>query len=114
MSQHVRRNLGLIQAYSQLPPAAKRIVLRCANSSLSKGLCEIVYNTLTGRIPLSSKQRLQIKRNRKLKARLRLLGFKKNLPLRQKRNLLVQSGGFFSAILPIAASVLGAILGSVK
>lgn len=112
MSQHVRQNLDLIKAYSKLPPAAKRIVLQCASPSLSKGLCEIVYNTLTGRIPLSSKHRLQIKRNNRLKSRLRLLGFKKKLPLRQKRNLLVQSGGFFSAILPIAASVLGAILGN--
>ena len=112
MSQDVRRNLSLIQAYNQLPPKAQKIVLQCAGPSLTKGLCEIVYNTLTGRIPLSPKQHTKIKRDKKLKTRLRSLGFQKNLSLRKKRNLLVQSGGFFSAILPIAASVLGAILSS--
>ena len=107
MSQNVLKNFDIIKAYARLPPKAKREVLRCANSSLTNGICEIIYNTLLGKVPLSIKQK---KKLRKYKNTLRLLGFKKQIPLKRKRRLLVQSGGFLSSLLPLAASIIAPLI----
>ena len=107
MSRHVKKNLAIIRAFSDLPPTARREVLRCANSSLATGLCEIIYNILQGKIRLSPKHK---SRFNKSKRNLRLLGYQKRLPLQRKRKLLVQSGGFLSAILPLVASIVSGIV----
>ena len=103
MSRNLRKNYDVIKAYASLPVKAKREVLRCANTSLVNGICEVIYNTLIGRVPLSIKQKNRFK---KYKNTLRLLGFKKQIPLKRKRKLLIQSGGFLSSLLPLAASIL--------
>lgn len=86
----------------------RRVLIETADKEEILAVSEIIDNLLRGNIPLSDKQRRRLKRH---KTKLRNIASKR-VSVKQKKRLLNQSGGFLSAIIPLALSLLGG-LGSV-
>lgn len=71
-----------------------------------KSLCEICLNILKGNIPLDDKTYHKLKRH---KAKLRTLANKK-IPVKQKKKVVNQHGGFIGTVAAIALPLLASLL----
>ena len=71
-------------------------------------LCEIITNVLAGTVKLNTKDKKKLRRH---KLALRTLD-DKNVSVNKKKQILVQNGGFLSALLIPALTLLGSIIGS--
>ena len=107
MSQRLRRYRAILRYLAQAPYPIARAVLRGSDKGLITCLSECAKNILNGNVPLTGTQKTKL---RSYKTGLRTL-VKKSVPSRRKR-IVLQRGGFLGALLaPIAASVLGPIVG---
>jgi len=89
----------------------KKDLLRQCPNSVIKTVCECALNLLRGNIPLTEKDKKQLK---PFKRSLRKLSNKK-VPLYKKRRLLVQRGeGFLGFLLPAAISVISSLIHGVQ
>ena len=79
-----------------------------ADDSLIECLCKCFYNMLKANVPLTRKQKDQLKRN---KAGLRAL-VKKSVPLKKKKTIL-QKGGFLGSLLAPIAFVVAPLLSTI-
>jgi hypothetical protein len=87
-------------------PKMVKAIINCADKDLVHCLCECAFNVLKGNVPLTNAQKVKLKR---YKQHLRALVHKK----RANKKKILQTGGFLPALLaPIAASVIGPVLGS--
>ena len=71
-------------------------------------ITEIVKNCLAGNIPLQQKCLNQMRRH---KRNLRLLS-RRNHPIREKKKIIRQTGGLWSALIPAAVSTVASLLGN--
>ena len=78
-----------------------------SNKEFVHCICECAQNILNGKVPLSTKQKKELRRQ---KTGLRNL-VKRSLSIKKKQKIL-QKGGFLGAILGPIVSVLGGLLGS--
>ena len=83
----------------------RRALIQTADKEEILAVSEIIDNLLRGNIPLSDKQRKRLKRHRK---KLRHIASKR-VSIKQKKILINQTGGFLSAIIPLALSLLGGL-----
>ena len=82
-------------------------IVENSNQGLILCLCECVENILNGNVSLTTKQRAQLKSYAKVLRQIRDKGVK----VETKRRLLVQKGGFLTALLaPIIAGLAGIFL----
>lgn len=82
-------------------------LIEYASREQINAIAECIDNVLRGIVPLSGKE---INYLRRYKTPMRLVS-NKRVPLKEKKSTLKQRGGFLTALLPIAASVLGPLLG---
>lgn len=109
MSNLVRTQKKLLAALSKLKGTKRRQILINANKDLVEAIAECVHNTLIGNITLTERQKLRLKKHRKT---LRKIGAKKIAWKTKKQILINQKGdGFFSFLLPIVSSLIGALTG---
>jgi hypothetical protein len=103
-----RRNVCLLEALSHLNRNQRIEFLRNADTNFVRGICECIFNTLKGNVPLDNREK---KRLAKYKTTLRRLAGKRD-NWKAKRKLLVQHGGFLSYIIgPILSILLSKIIG---
>lgn len=102
------RNACLLEALCHLNKNQRIAFLRNADDKFIRSICECVFNTLRGNVPL---ERREIKRLEKYKTTLRRISGKRE-NWRVKRKLLVQRGGFLPYIIgPILSVLLSRIIG---
>lgn len=102
------RNACLLEALCHLNKNQRASFLRGADDKFIRCICECVFNTLRGNVPLepSEKNRLT-----KYKTTLRRVAAKRG-NWKNKRKLLVQRGGFLPYIIvPILTALLSRIIG---
>jgi hypothetical protein len=90
----------------------RKQLLKSASAEELKSLCECAFNIILKNVPISPKQLAQLKKPKTRKLVYQLAD--KRIPLEQKRELVVQSGGFLglAALLgPIIASFIGGAIG---
>jgi len=104
-THRLRHHLPLLKRLIKLPDRQKKSFIKTADKQLVDSICECCINILNGCIPLSSRQKTKLKRNR---LNLRRLALKKTA-LGKKRKIL-QKGGFLSAILSAAIPVVGSLI----
>lgn len=103
-----RRNACLLETLCHLNKNQRIAFLRNADDKFIRSICECVFNTLRGNVPL---ERSEIKRLEKYKTTLRRISGKRG-NWREKRKLLVQRGGFLPYIIgPILSVLLSRIIG---
>ena len=99
-----KENKALLRLLLKSKPNARKAILQNADPDLIKSICECSYNVLEGNVPLNNKEKNKLK---KYKNTLRYL-VKKGPSLKQrKKRIIVQKGGFLTALL---APILGGIL----
>src|SRR5579871_733247 len=102
MSECVKNHLALLQVIANSNPRYIRAILKVADKSLVRSICECIFNVAKGNIKLDEKSKSNLYKYRHA---LRKLCRKSNL--KSKKKILNQSGtGFLPLLLPI---VLGAI-----
>lgn len=85
----------------------KNTLISIASRDQLEALSEVVENVLQGIIPLSEKQKKNLSEYRDLMREL----CRRNTPLKEKRKKIQMSGGFLSAILPVALQGITSLLG---
>ena len=109
MSARLRRNFASLKVLQKAKIKQRKALLTNANTDLVLCIAEIVHNLLKGNVKVGSKQRSQLKRYKKVLRRLANKGTSTKL----KKKLLIQQGGFLSALLGPAIGIIGSLLGNV-
>ena len=106
--ERVKANLNYLQALSESKPQIRKAILCKSDCDQIRTICDCVLNLLLKNIDLDDKH-LQILRRRK--RYFRNLVFDKNLKIKQKRQLLSQSGtGWMTILLPAAIETFRKLL----
>lgn len=79
-----------------------------ADRSEIDAISECIVNALAGNIPVKKNHISKMKRHKK---KLRLISRKK-YPVRERKELIKQTGGILTGILPLALSTLGSLVSS--
>ena len=88
-----------------LKPSRRKILLNMVSKDQIRALEEVAVNIVKNTVSLSDNDARVCRRWRKP---LKLLALKR-YPVKEKKQLL-QQGGFFGALLPIIATVLGSLI----
>lgn len=107
MSARLKRNLDLLRVLKKANKKQRTAILETGNKDLILCLCEVIDNILAGTVKLTPKQKKELT---KYKSLLRQL-IDKKIDLNQKRNLIIQKGGFLPAILGPALGLAATIIG---
>ena len=111
MNIEILRNIlsqkHLLKELSKTKSRYRKDILRKADPNLILALCEAIYNLLEGKIKVNNSQKEILKKD---KATLRKLIEK--APIKDKRKLLVQKGGFLPILLPAVLSTLASVVTS--
>ena len=107
MSHNVRKHSDFLKVLSKCNAKQRKVILQNASPSLLKCLCECGLNILKGNVKLSPSQKRQLSRHKQM---LRILADRK-VPVKRKRQGLVQKGGFLPALFgPILSTLAGLFL----
>lgn len=105
MSSRVIRHSATLQRLAKADPRVRRQLLHRGSSDLVKAICECARNVLAGNVPLNTGQKLRLKKYRKPLREI----VKKKTPL-YKKKIIIQRGGFLSALIgPLIGAVLPAL-----
>ena len=109
MSDSVRELTPFLLTLKSLKPSQRRAVLNCCNRKHLKGFSEVALNCVKNTTNLSPAELKTCQRWRKP---LKLLALKR-YPMKEKKQILLQKGGFLAAIIPVLASVISSAVASV-
>jgi hypothetical protein len=101
-----KREYLTLLGQSQRKQKRRKTLIQTVDKEEILAISEIIDNLLRGNIPLSVDQRRKLKRH---KTKLRTIAGRR-VSIKRKRHLLQQSGGFLSAIIPLALSLLGGLI----
>ena len=102
MSKALKNSQHYIQLLAKSGPKRRKALLGQATGEELRGLCEICLNLLKGNIPLSDRDFQKLKRNSKT---IKVLASSK-IPLKVKKRVVSQKGGFLGALASIAIPLL--------
>jgi hypothetical protein len=106
MSKRMKQYAALLRQLHKVSESKRKSLLKhSCDKSFINCLSECAKNILKGNVPLSSSQKLNLRRR---KQSLRKLSLKKT-PLHRKKHI-IQTGGFLGALLGPIISILGGIL----
>jgi hypothetical protein len=106
MSEKIDQLVPFLVTLSKLKPHQRKILLSFLTKDQVKAFEEVAVNIVKNTTTLSPQQLRVCQRWRKP---LKLLALKK-YPFKAKKEILQQKGGFFPALLPLLASVIGAVI----
>ena len=107
MSERVNHLMPYVITLKNLRPRQRKVVLGLVSKEQIRAFEEVAINIIKNTVSLTPEQEKTCRRWRRP---LRLLALKR-YPVKEKKHIL-QQGGFFGAILPIIASVLGSLITS--
>lgn len=107
-SPFCKKSSTILHALQHLNKEQRQALLRKADPSIIRCICECALNILRGNIPLKSDQKKKLRRHAPL---IRRLAAKKGC-WKSKKKFVVQSGGFLPLLLaPILGTVLSNLIG---
>lgn len=100
----VRKHLPLLQSLQNSKPKIRKQILKKADASLINTLLECINNVLIGNVPLNKTQKDKLKRYKNILRKL----VQSNSSFKEKKNLIVQSGGAFlpALLVPIITAAI--------
>lgn len=103
------KNLALLNALRFVDITQRKAILRNADETLIKCICECALNTLNGNVPITEEKK---KKLRKYATILRKLSENKGTWSKKKKFLIQKGGGaFLSILLSVVGSVLASAIG---
>jgi hypothetical protein len=106
MSEQLKRNAELLKIIFQSKPKQRKAILQSVDKEVINTICEFIENLIKGHIHLSP---TQWQRLRRYSSTLHQLGTKKN-SLKNRKEILIQKGGFFPALLAPLLGFAGTLL----
>ena len=107
MAKRLRKNHDFLKVLAKCTPAQRKAVLKVADDSLVRRICQCVLNVLNETVPVSKPAKRKLLVHKKKLVAL----VKKSTLLNKKKKILVQHGGnFLSVLLPPVLRVLSSIL----
>ena len=104
MSRRVRTHAVLLKTLAHCSAKQRRLLLQSADRGLIDAICECVVNVLRGNVHLSPVHKRSLAKHRH---KLRKLGDRKT-PLKERKRIITQQGGFF---LPLLSRLISPVLG---
>lgn len=107
MPHAVLKNSELLRALSRLGAKERAALLKVIGDKEIHCICECVFNTLKGKVPLSTNQKRRLSRHKNTLRKL----VKSGESLSKKRKLLMQKGGSLLPLIlgPLVSGVLGSL-----
>ena len=83
----------------------RNLLIELASSQELKAIIEFIVNILRGNVSLNDRKKKKLTR---FKIIMREVALKSN-PIKKKKRILQQKGGFLGALIPIALSAIGSL-----
>ena len=106
--QNILEQKHLLKELAKPKSRYRIIILKKADPKLILAICEAIHNLLEGNVPLDTKQKNLLFKDKKI---LRKLVEKHTLVYKKK--ILVQRGGFLPALLPAVLSTLATAVSAI-
>lgn len=100
-----RDNFNCLQVLATAAPKLRKAILKNSNKSLIDAISECCKNVLKGKRGDES----SIKHLRRYRNHIRVVANKK-IPVKKRKSIINQHGGFLQYLLPLAISTLSSIL----
>lgn len=107
--EKLEKNLNVLKTLSCCKRKKRISIIKNGKRDLIKSIDECILNTLNGNVQLDKKVKDKLKR---YKYSLRKILRKKKL--KDKKNILIQEGGFLSTLLPTAIVIITSLLDKLK
>jgi len=110
MSRRIAKRQDFLRLLAKTRPKDRKrrnALIALADKSELAAISELVLNALKGNIPLKPKLKRVLQKE---KVSLRRISDKK-YPVKKKKRILKQSGGFLGALIPVALKAAASILG---
>jgi hypothetical protein len=107
MGNRVKKNIHLLKVLHDSKPGVRNSILKTANKEVVDTICECLHNVLLGNVKVPPKVFRKLKRNQK---QLRV-HHSKRAGLKQKKQILIQQGGFLPALLAPILGIAGSLIG---
>ena len=104
VSKRLKKQAETLKYLHRLSPHAAKTVIKSCDNQLVNALCEGSLNVLRGNVPLTPHHKRRLQRYKK---DLRALA-NRRLSTKHKK-VLLQKGGFLSALLPPIIGILGSL-----
>jgi hypothetical protein len=98
------KHWDVLSVLSKAPPPMRKQLIQSASKDVMDTVSECCLNVLKGTIPLSKHQKKCLAKHRHVLRQM----VQKKIPIRQKKKMLVQRGGF----LPMLGPMLGPLIGT--
>jgi hypothetical protein len=106
MSAKIKRNYNALQVLKKASPQLRKAILANSNHDLVLALCEIIANTLSGTVHLKPSEKTKLKRHTSALRKI----VDNSVKVKEKKQILVQKGGFLNILLPPALALLSSLL----
>ena len=106
--KRVQENIDYLKVLCKCKHKMRKGIIENADKELIYTILECILNILNGNIKLSSEQFKSLKPYKHLFRKLLV----KNQNLQNKKNLIIQKGGFLEFLIPAAISGIATIIGS--
>ena len=108
----LRKHLDFLNQLGKIKSTKKRAqLLEIATPEQILTICECIKNILRGQIPVKFSKTKKSSLRRYKPVFSRLVKNNRTVPLETKRELLIQRGGFLSALIAPAIGIIGSLLG---
>ena len=109
MAKRVQKHLKTLEVLESAKPKLRKGILENADSDLIRCICECCLNILSGNIELTPEEKRRLFHHKTLIRKL----CSKNLPVEERRDILIQKGGFLPALLGPIIGIVSSLLGSI-
>ena len=109
MSSRMKRNLYALKMLSKAPKHIRHAILNNASRDLILALDEVIHNVMLGSVDFNRKDLKKLKKQKNRIGRI----WDEDTPLKMKKQLLKQNGGFLPTMLPPVLALLSTILSSI-
>lgn len=99
----------MLLALASAKPQVRTLILNSLDAGTIHVLAQLAANILHGNIPIDGVQKYKLRKFKRVLAILR----NKYASIEQKREALIQQGGFLPLLLPIISSLAGAVISKV-
>ena len=109
MAKRVQKHLKTLEVLETAKPKLRKGILENSEKDLIHCICECCLNILKGNVELTPEQKRRLSYH---KMNIRKLS-SRDTPFSEKREILIQKGGFLPALLGPIIGIVSSLLGSI-
>ena len=102
----MKRNLRVLKRISKAPKHVRCAILDHASRDLIKAIDEAIHNVMLGKVELNPPDFKKLKQQKNTLFQV----WDEDAPLKRKKKLLIQKGGFLTTLLPPVLALLSTLL----